>query len=88
MSFSSSSELRGRVKSLPADVTQINLSFEPEPKGAERYSEVEEMWGSPLEIKDVPLERFDLEKAPATAPKTTLRDDRFGAEQLVEQARS
>ncbi len=48
------------VKSLPADVTTIDVLLTPDPKTAERHMGIEEIWGQPLELKAVTLERFDL----------------------------
>ncbi|MGB7160894.1 MAG: hypothetical protein WBD40_22715 [Tepidisphaeraceae bacterium] len=84
MSFSSHNELRARLNSLPPDVKHVHFSLEPNPRDAERHTEIQAVWAQPMEIRDVPLERFDL-AAPATAPAS--RENRSGAEQLIEQPR-
>jgi hypothetical protein len=48
------------VKSLPADVKTIDLLFTPDPKNAERFLGVEQIWGGHYKIENVKLERFDI----------------------------
>ena len=61
-SYSSSSV----VKSLPPEVTSLDVLLTPDPKAAEQHVGLEEIWGLPLEMKGVTLERFD--RSPATTP--------------------
>ena len=51
------------VKSLPPDVTTVDVLLTPDPKVAEQHIGLEEIWGQPLEIKGVTLERFDRSSA-------------------------
>ena len=52
---------RKQLKSLPASVRSIDIILTPDPVPAEEFIEVKEVWGGPLELKDVPLGRFDGE---------------------------
>jgi hypothetical protein len=54
------------VKSLPPDLTTVDVLLTPDPKAAEQHIGLEEIWGQPLEIKGVTLERFD--RSAATTP--------------------
>jgi hypothetical protein len=60
----------GQVKfpSLAADVTTADVIFRPNPKHAESVPGIEQVWGKEVVIKDVKLERYDLEAAAATQP--------------------
>ena len=55
------------VKSLPPEVTSANVLLTPDTKAAEQHIGISEIWGHPLELNDVTLERFDLAQ-PATRP--------------------
>jgi hypothetical protein len=62
------------VKQLPADVKTIDLLFEVDESGAERFPAIESIWGKPHVIRSVKLERYDLSPnpnvdAPATQPR-------------------
>ena len=60
---------RGVAKNLPADVEMVDLLLTPDPKAAEHFTNIEEIWGQPFEIKNVPLERFDrAESTTKTSP--------------------
>ena len=57
------------VKSLPPEVTSANVLLTPDTKAAEQQIAITEIWGQPLELNDVTLERFDLAPpATRTAP--------------------
>jgi hypothetical protein len=67
-SYSSGSTIRSipdrqHLKSLPPDVRSIDITLEPDPKPAEQFTSIEEVWGQPLELKNAALERFDVEPA-------------------------
>ncbi|MDQ3441731.1 MAG: hypothetical protein M3478_15425, partial [Planctomycetota bacterium] len=47
------------VKMLPPNVRSIDVLLAPDPKVAEQHIGLTEIWGQPLELKDVTLERFD-----------------------------
>ena len=47
------------AKALPPDVTSIDVLLTPDQKVAEQHIGLTEIWGQPLELKDVPLQRFD-----------------------------
>lgn len=49
-----------RLKSLPQDVRTVDVLLTPDAKAIEHHVGVEEIWGQPLEIKGIPLQRFDL----------------------------
>jgi hypothetical protein len=48
------------IKSLPADLTTVDILLTPDTKAAEQHVGLEEIWGLPLEFKDVTLQRFDV----------------------------
>lgn len=50
------------IQSLPPDVTTMDILLTPDPKAAEGHIALEEIWGQPLELKGVTLDRFDLSK--------------------------
>lgn len=50
----------GTVESLPANLRQLTLVLEPDPEAAEQYGKTNEIWGKPIRIENVPLERYDL----------------------------
>jgi hypothetical protein len=52
---------RKRLNSLPPDVRSIDVILTPDPARAEEFIEFKEVWGLPLELKDIPLQRFDVE---------------------------
>ncbi len=52
------------VKTLPDDVTSVDVLLIPDPKAAEQHIGLQEIWGHPLELKGVTLDRFD--RSPAT----------------------
>jgi hypothetical protein len=54
---------RKRLRSMPADVRSIDVILTPDPAPAEEFVEFKEIWGKPLELKDIPLQRFDVESA-------------------------
>lgn len=49
------------VPTLSRDVNTVNLLFTPDPEAVDFFLEVEEIWGHPTEIRDVPVRRLDLE---------------------------
>ena len=49
------------MKSLPPEVTSIDLEFTPDPVQAERIVGIDRIWGLPYQIKNVPLARYDLQ---------------------------
>jgi hypothetical protein len=57
---------RTNVPSLPASVKRIDVTLVPDTKVAEGHVEIEKIWGKPLELKDVPLQRFDIDSSAAT----------------------
>jgi hypothetical protein len=46
---------------LPADVKVVDLMLMPNVEFAERFDEIEEIWGGKMEINGVRLERYDLD---------------------------
>lgn len=54
------SSLGGKVDSLPADLKQVTVVLEPDAEAAEKDSDANEIWGKPIRIENVPLERYDL----------------------------
>lgn len=48
------------VESLPADLTHLTVILEPDVKAAEADLRLTEIWGEPIIIEHVPLERWDL----------------------------
>jgi hypothetical protein len=63
-----STEQQARIKSLPRNLTRIDVLFTPDPKAAEAFPVIEQIWGQPYQIKDVPLQRFDLATTKPAAP--------------------
>ncbi len=51
-----------QVKSLAPEIRKIDLKFIPDPKVAEQSTGIERIFGGEAEIRDVPLERYDLDK--------------------------
>jgi hypothetical protein len=51
---------RKPIPPIPADVTQIDVLLVPDPTAVERQIDIEEIWGQPYRIDNVPLQRFDL----------------------------
>ncbi|MGQ9648945.1 MAG: hypothetical protein ACUVXJ_02425 [Phycisphaerae bacterium] len=45
------------VESFPADVREVTVILEPAPDLAEKNMSVEEIWGKPIVIERVPLDR-------------------------------
>jgi hypothetical protein len=64
----SASMLGGTAASLPADLKEVTLILEPDAKTAEEQGQFDEIWGKPITLEHVPLERYDLEKDEAPAP--------------------
>jgi hypothetical protein len=62
----SSSSMTGShvIKSLAPDVRSIDILLTPDPKNAERFVGVEQIWGVEHKIENVKLERSDLQPAP------------------------
>ena len=56
----SSQSSRKPIAPLLADVKQIDILLVPDAKSAERHIDIEEIWGKPYRIDNVPLQRFDL----------------------------
>ncbi len=52
-----------RADTLPADVTAVTVVLEPAPELAEERIDVDRIWGKPIVIENVPLERYDLEES-------------------------
>ena len=50
-----------KAASLPADVKSLSLTVIPDPLVAEQLLGLDTIWGKPIEIKDIPLQRFDIE---------------------------
>lgn len=53
-----------KAASLPADVKSLSLTVTPDPLVAEQTLGLDTIWGKPIEIKDIPLQRFDADPAP------------------------
>jgi hypothetical protein len=51
---------------LPPGITTIDVLMTPDPKALEDSPTVNRIWGKPIRINDVPLERFDLKPSPST----------------------
>jgi hypothetical protein len=58
---------------IPPDVKQVDVVLEPDPKAAQAYPKIERIWGKPIRISNVPLQRFDL--AGTAAPATQASGD-------------
>ena len=58
----STSSAGGQIDSLPADVREAVVVLEPAPDIAEENMNVDEIWGKPIVIEQVPLDRYDLEE--------------------------
>lgn len=56
------SHLSGRVDALDLSITQADLILTPNPVHVEQHSEVTEIWGKATVLRNIPLERLDLEK--------------------------
>lgn len=52
---------RGRIDSLPAGITAATVVLEPDVEHALEHLDATEIWGKPITIQNVPLERWDLE---------------------------
>ncbi|MCX5662158.1 MAG: hypothetical protein NTW19_20975 [Planctomycetota bacterium] len=52
-----------KVRVLPPELKTIDVTITPAPRSAELRNGVTEIWGKPIEFKDVPLERHDLPEA-------------------------
>lgn len=52
----------GTIDSLPSDLKAVTVILEPNVEGAEEYLLFNEIWGQPITIRNVPLERYDLEE--------------------------
>jgi hypothetical protein len=63
----SGSTMQVDLAALPADVTSIDVVLRPNIAHAERVPGVDRAWGKPVEIRNIKLERYDLE---AEAAKT------------------
>ena len=48
------------LPALAADVRKIDILLEPDTRAAENHTGIEEIWGGSHQIRDVPLQRFDL----------------------------
>lgn len=55
----------GNLPRLRPEVTTITLTLEPDPDYAERNTGVPRIWGKPVVIADIPLDREDLKMSPA-----------------------
>jgi hypothetical protein len=55
------STLTAKLDSLAPTVTHADLRFTPNPAHIELYSEVSGIWGKPILLRSVPLERLDLD---------------------------
>lgn len=60
----------GQIDSLPSDVREATVVFDPAPDVAEENMKVDQIWGKPVVIEHVPLERFDLEEEERPKPTT------------------
>ncbi len=54
-------ESSGRLASLSPQSKSISLRVVPDPAAAEGMLGLDTIWGKPVEIKDIPLQRFDLD---------------------------
>ena len=52
----------GKIDSLPSDLKAVTIVLEPDVEEAEEHLRFSEIWGQPITIKNVPLERYDLEE--------------------------
>jgi len=50
----------------PADLKQVTVRMEPDPVLALERTTANEIWGKPIVLENVPLERFDLKDTPST----------------------
>jgi len=50
------------VDELSPEIRAADLILKPYPRGVERFNDVEEIWGRTITIKNVAIERYDLEK--------------------------
>jgi len=51
-----------RADELSPEIRAADLVLEPYPRAVEQYGDVKEIWGPTIMIKNVPIERYDLEK--------------------------
>lgn len=59
---SGSSRLSARVDQLDPEIGFADVVLLPAPSYVEEYEDVEEIWGRSIIIRNVPIERYDLEK--------------------------
>ncbi len=53
---------------MPVDVTSVTVVLEPDAKLAEDRMDMDRIWGKPIVIENVPLERYDLEESESRGP--------------------
>ena len=61
----------GRIASLSPQLKSISIRVVPDPATAEKMLGLDTIWGKPVEIKDIPLQRFDLDPEAAKAAGQT-----------------
>jgi hypothetical protein len=59
---SSYTALGGEIDTLPLDLKQLSVVLEPDVETAGEIGVVDEIWGKPIRIENVPLERYDLKE--------------------------
>lgn len=59
----------GQLPSLSPETKSMSLRVVPDPAYAERMLGLDTIWGKPVEIKDIPLQRFDLDAEAAKDPR-------------------
>lgn len=59
-STSTGSEYSGKLAQLAPDVTHADLALLPNASYVEKYPEVKQVWGRPIVLRNIPLDRLDL----------------------------
>ena len=57
-----------RIAGLPPQAKSISIRVVPDPAAAEKMLGLDTIWGKPVEIKDIPLQRFDLDPEAGRSP--------------------
>ena len=55
---------------IPADLKAVDVVLKPYPQGFDPYEAVTEMWGKPVAIKNVPLDRMGANQQPKAATES------------------
>jgi hypothetical protein len=57
----SSSQLEKGIEGLDSSIRRADIVLTPNPIHVERFSDVSEIWGETITLRDIPIERLDLE---------------------------